>query len=70
MKGYDNSAASPDFDGSAGVLTSVEVARLFRVDLNTVQAWARAGRMPWCRTPGGDWRFSKRWVYERLGLDL
>lgn len=34
-----------------------EVARLFRVKVRTVNKWARAGKLPSRRTPGGQRRF-------------
>jgi excisionase family DNA binding protein len=39
------------------LLTPNEVATLFRVDQKTVTRWAKAGRVPAIRTPGGHWRF-------------
>jgi len=39
------------------LLTTAEVARLFRVDPKTVAGWARAGRLAFLRTPGGQLRF-------------
>lgn len=39
------------------LLTSVEVAKLFRVDRKTVSQWAIAGRIGSIRTPGGHRRF-------------
>jgi hypothetical protein len=65
------------FDASEGLLTTVEVAACFAVDPKTVSRWARAAivdeqagrtpRVPVMRTPGGDWRFSAKWVREQLG---
>lgn len=66
--GYNNHEVSAGFDPSRGLLTSAEVAVLYRVDINTVQGWARNGKIPRLRLPGGDWRFSKRWIYDQLGL--
>ena len=34
------------------VMTSGEVAALFRVDTKTVSRWAKAGRLSWFRTLG------------------
>lgn len=39
------------------VLTPGQVADLFRVDPRTVVRWAKAGRIPSFRTPGGHHRF-------------
>lgn len=39
------------------LLTSPEVAALFRVDAKTVSRWATAGRLPSIKTPGGQRRF-------------
>jgi excisionase family DNA binding protein len=41
------------------LLTSVEVAALFRVDPKTVTRWAKAGRLPFVKTPGGHVRFRR-----------
>jgi excisionase family DNA binding protein len=40
-----------------GLLTSAEVASLFGVDRRTVVLWAKRGRIPALRTPGGQHRF-------------
>lgn len=40
------------------LLSSTEVAALFRVSARTVTAWANAGRLPSLRTPGGHHRFA------------
>ena len=39
------------------ILTTAEVARLFRVDLKTVGRWVRDDKLPAIRTPGGQLRF-------------
>ena len=39
------------------LLTSAEVASLFGVDRCTVVLWAKRGRIPALRTPGGQHRF-------------
>jgi excisionase family DNA binding protein len=39
------------------LLTTGEVAALFRVDPKTVRKWANVGRISAIRTPGGDRRF-------------
>ena len=60
-EGYE---APPDgWEASEGLLTAAEVAALYRVDSKTVNRWARNGQIPAIR-PGGDWRFSRRWVRE------
>jgi excisionase family DNA binding protein len=46
-------AAASDED----LLTSAEVANLFGVDRRTVVLWAKRGRIPALRTPGGQHRF-------------
>lgn len=38
-------------------LTPDEVAKLFRVDVRTVNRWANAGKIPSVRTPGGHRRY-------------
>lgn len=43
--------------GTDRLLTSAEVARLFRVDAKTVTRWAKAGRLNSIRTPGGHRRY-------------
>ena len=47
------------------LLTCVEVAELLRVDPKTVSRWAKAGRLPSIKTPGGHVRF-RRSVVEPL----
>lgn len=39
------------------LLTRWEVALVFKVSPRTVTAWARSGRFPSTRTPGGQYRF-------------
>jgi excisionase family DNA binding protein len=39
------------------LLTSAEVASMFGVDRRTVVLWAKRGRLPALRTPGGQHRF-------------
>ena len=36
-----------------------EVAAIFRVDPKTVTRWAKAGRIPVVKTPGGQCRFRR-----------
>lgn len=45
-------------------MTADEVARKFGVDVKTVYEWARAGKLPHNRTPGGTYRFSAREINE------
>ena len=44
---------------SEALMTSAEVAALFRVDPKSVSRWARKGRLTSIRTPGGHLRFRK-----------
>ncbi|MEU4577460.1 helix-turn-helix domain-containing protein [Nonomuraea sp. NPDC023979] len=37
--------------------TTAEVAAMFRVNPGTAASWAKAGKVPAIRTPGGHWRF-------------
>jgi excisionase family DNA binding protein len=39
------------------LLTTADVARIFRVEEKTVRSWARDGRLPHIRTLGGNYRF-------------
>lgn len=48
------------------LLTPGEVALLFRVDPKTVTRWAKMGRLPYVRTPGGHHRFRKSVIDEKL----
>jgi excisionase family DNA binding protein len=41
------------------LLTPGEVAHIFRVDPKTVSRWAKAGRLPSSKTPGGHVRFRR-----------
>jgi excisionase family DNA binding protein len=45
-----------DSDGRA-LLRPVEVSSKLRVDPRTVRRWANAGRLSYCRTPGGQRRY-------------
>jgi excisionase family DNA binding protein len=49
-------AGVPDFD-DARLLTSGDVAELFRVQPKTVRQWANAGKLPSIRTLGGHRRY-------------
>jgi hypothetical protein len=62
-------------DGSEGFLLVWEVAELYKVDRHTVITWARnwvaengKTEIPAIRTPGGEWRISKKFVREHRGL--
>nr|WP_150244827.1 BldC family transcriptional regulator [Nocardiopsis quinghaiensis] len=44
-------------------LTPAEVAALFWVDPKTVTSWARDGKLPSFRTPGGHRRYPSKEVY-------
>lgn len=39
------------------LLRTADVAALFQVSTRTVSEWARRGRVPCMRTPGGQWRY-------------
>jgi excisionase family DNA binding protein len=41
------------------LLTPAEVAAMLRVDPRTVTRWARGGKLPSIRTPGGHRRYSE-----------
>ena len=49
------------------LLTPGEVARVFRVDPKTVTRWAKAGRLPSMKTPGGHVRVWEDDVRALLG---
>jgi excisionase family DNA binding protein len=54
----NGNSADPGGDGrDDDLLTSAEVATLFGVDRRTVVLWAKRGRIPALRTPGGQHRF-------------
>ena len=48
------------------VMTSSEVAALFRVDAKTVTRWAKAGKIASFRTLGGHRRFYTRDIQDLL----
>ncbi len=52
-----NGKAAEAEDRDDDLLTSAEVASLFGVDRRTVVLWAKRGRIPALRTPGGQHRF-------------
>lgn len=51
------------------LLTTDEVASLFRVDTATVNRWAAGGRIGGIRTPGGHRRFRESEIRALLGGD-
>lgn len=48
------------------LLSSVEVARIFKVARSTVVGWAERGLLPYTRTPSGRLRFYRSEVMELL----
>lgn len=44
---------------ASDLLTPDEVARIFKVSARTVGRWAKTGKLPAFRTPGGQARFSR-----------
>jgi excisionase family DNA binding protein len=55
--------ADPTTTDVPALMTSEEVAALFRVTINTVTRWARAGKFGRTLRPGGrDYRFYKHHV--------
>jgi excisionase family DNA binding protein len=48
------------------LLTSAEVAEVFRVDPKTVSRWAHSGRLAAIKTPGGRPRYDQDHVYALL----
>lgn len=44
-------------DDAPDLLRTADVARMFQVSTRTVSEWARQGRIPCMRTPGGQWRY-------------
>ena len=53
-------------DPADKLLTSAEVAKIFRVNQKTVVRWANEGRIPCIRTLGGHRRFYKYDIQERI----
>lgn len=49
-----------------GLLTTGEVAMLFRVSHRAVRCWAEAGKLPYIRTLGGHRRFPSSAVWDAL----
>jgi excisionase family DNA binding protein len=56
-------------DGKNDLLTTTEVAVLFRVDPKSVMRWVRSGRLEAIRTPGGAYRFERATI-ERLAVPV
>jgi excisionase family DNA binding protein len=50
------------------LLTSKEVAALFRVDNRTVNVWVRKGKLTAIRTPGGHLRYRESEVQALLAV--
>ena len=46
-----------DAETAQDLLRTSDVAALFQVSTRTVSEWARRGRVPCMRTPGGQWRY-------------
>lgn len=57
MNSSNGETAQGRTDEQDELLTSAEVAALFGVDRRTVVLWAKRGRLPALRTPGGQHRF-------------
>lgn len=53
-------------DEPAELLTTAEVARLFRVARSTVISWAYRGLLPYTATPTGHLRFYRASIERRL----
>jgi excisionase family DNA binding protein len=41
------------------IMTTFEAARYAGLSYNTIKSWAKAGAIPYYKTPGGHWRFRK-----------
>lgn len=52
------------------LLTSPEVAALFLVEPKTVSRWAKAGKIAWIKTPGGEYRYPESEVRELLSKQV
>ena len=48
------------------LLRTSDVAVLFQVSERTVSEWARRGRVPWVRTPGGHRRYPAEQIRKLL----
>lgn len=53
-------------DQEPELLTTAEVARLFRVARSTVTSWAYRGLLPYTKTPTGQLRFRRASIERRL----
>lgn len=53
-------------DGDAPLLRTSDVALLFQVSERTVAEWARRGRIPAVRTPGGHRRYPAAEIHALL----
>jgi len=51
-------------------MTTSEVAEVFRVDPKTVTRWAKSGKIPSIRTPGGQYRFLAADIDDYLNEDV
>jgi len=60
----NSSRARTDAELFDPLLTSNQVAAIFRVDPKTVTRWAQTGRLRGIRTPGGRHRFRESAVRE------
>jgi excisionase family DNA binding protein len=63
---YDVAMADRTRVPSAELLTTREVARLFRVTRSTVTSWAYRGLLPYTTTPTGHLRFYRASIERRL----
>ena len=69
MEGNARESAGRDGRSDDGeLLTSAEVASLFGVDRRTVVLWAKRGRIPALRTPGGQHRFRAEEIRRLLDM--
>ena len=48
-----------EMDTETDLMTPSEVAALFRVDVKTITRWAKAGKLPCFKTPGGHRRYRR-----------
>lgn len=46
------------------ILTPAQVAKMFGVDARTAVRWAKSGKVPHLRTPGGHFRFYEDEILE------
>jgi excisionase family DNA binding protein len=49
----------PQDDASVRPLTTTQVAEIFGVSISAVADWAKQNRLPYFRTPGGEYRFQR-----------